>query len=59
MRWLPILVLAGCVTNRPSPHDGKVNSLELKLIDPPPGALGTEQNPVTTQRVTFDVIARD
>jgi hypothetical protein len=52
-------LLAGCVTNQPSPTAGQINSLELKLIDPPPTALGSEKNPVMAQQVTIDVIARD
>jgi hypothetical protein len=51
------LSLCGCVTHNPSPTAGKVNSLRLDLAPGTP--LGSHDNPVTINTVSFDVTALD
>jgi hypothetical protein len=52
-------LLSACSTQQPSETAGRISSLELKLIDPKPTALGTPAAPISTQRATFDLFAID
>jgi hypothetical protein len=53
------LVLGGCVQHQPYPNAGQVSSLELQLLDPAPGALGSPRVPIEVRQATFNVVAKD
>jgi hypothetical protein len=62
-RLLPALALtaalAGCVEHHAYPNAGRVNSLAIELVDPPPDQLGSPTRPVQARKATFNVIAKD
>lgn len=61
MRTLVLVGLTlalGCVEHKPLVA-GRVDTLEVQLLDPPPSGLGSPANPVSVNQATFNIVVRD
>ena len=54
-----LLLAAGCVDHQASLTGHNVSTLDVTLLSPAAGQLGSPAAPVDVQQATFNVIARD